>query len=566
LLLGAIAILAAWLRLRHAAASMVYDEMASMYFSGQSWHRLWGWWMLRETNPPLFYSLLKVWRGVLPVGHWTLRALPLSIALAHLVVFVRFVRGRLGWPAALLGLLLFAVSWSDIYQAAYLRGYGLAKLAVLVSFIGLLHALEHRRLRGWLGYVLGAVVAIYCHTTMVLWPVIATIAVIADAAWRRDRDWRPIAALIAADCATTVLSGWVLVMALAQIRGAAAANLNWIAPLGWDDFVTTCNLQLLTGGTISALLVAALVLVGAWRGRHRRDVRLAVMVVVGTVVLFKAADRVHPIVSDFTLHWCFSFVALIAGAALMAGRPCHDSPQPAMIGTDQAPPLQGRVWGGAYPPGLTQRRSPTPGPTPEGEGGKRRHHPRLVSGEDPAHAVLRRASALAVLASVALAGLVDLLVIDYIGPPQDWRYAVHAVADDPGALMLASHESEGVVIEQTCLIEFGSTQCPFPLVVLTDPRRTDNWADGGYHGHLVAPADARAAMRGSRVVYAFSRYFYTPLQHLGLNPRRWFEVMWDDGELIGPIPVHAFDPPGPGEPPRVPDPNAEYTGAPSDGP
>ena len=507
-LLGAIVVLAAWLRLRHAAQSMVYDEMASMYFSGQPWRHLWGWWMQRETNPPLFYSLLKAWRGVVPMGHWWMRVLPLAIAAAHLVVFTRFLRVRFGWSAALLGLLLFAVQWSDIYQAAYLRGYGLAKLAVLVSFIGLLHALENTgptRWRGWAGYVLGSVVAIYCHTTMVLWPVIATLAVIADTLVRRDWRWRPIAALIGADLVTVVLSGWVLAMAWAQLKSMAVANLNWLIPLSWDDYVSSANLQLLTGGMISAILTAVLVVIGAWRGRARRDVRLAIGVVIGTVVLFKATDSVHPIVSDYTLHWCFTFVALIAAASLPSG------------------------W----------------------------------IGEDPAHRVLRRAAALSVLGAVALAGLIDLLVIDYIGQPQDFRYTVRTVANAPGAALLASHESMGVVLEQSCVVEFGRLPCPFPLVVMADPKRTDNWADGGYHGRLVQPADVRAALGNARVVYAFGRYYYVPLQHLGLNPRAYFEAMWDDGELVGPILTHTFDPPAKGAPPRVPDPDAQYTGAPS---
>jgi hypothetical protein len=38
ILLGVIALLAVWLRLRHAAQSMVYNEMASMYFSGPPAH------------------------------------------------------------------------------------------------------------------------------------------------------------------------------------------------------------------------------------------------------------------------------------------------------------------------------------------------------------------------------------------------------------------------------------------------------------------------------------------------------------------------------------------------
>jgi len=498
-LLVAIVALAVGLRLRHAAGSMAFDEMASMYFSGQPWRHLWGWWMLRETNPPLFYSLLKLWRMIVPMGHWSMRALPLVIAFVHLAVFGRFARARLGWPAALLGLLLFAVSSSDIYQADYLRGYGLAKLAVLVSFIGLVDALEADvARRGWLVYLGGAVVAIYCHTTMVLWPVIATLAVIVDAGLRRDWRWRPIARLVVADIAIALLSGWVLVMAFAQLRSMAAANITWLEPLGWADFRTTCNLQLLTGGTVGAGLMGMAMAVGAWRGRHSVAVRLAIGVSIGTLVLFKATDRVHPIVSDFTLHWCYSFTVLIAAAALI---------------------------------GEAQTR-------------------------------WRRIVTLAVLTAVMVAGLIDLLVIEPAWQPQDWRRTVKTVAAAPDAALLASHESIGVVIEQTCVVEFGKLPCPFPLVVMADPKPTDNWAFGGYHGPLIAPAQVRAALGKARVVYAFSRYYYTPLQHVGLHPADWPEVFWDDGELIGPIPVHAFDPPAPGQPPRVPDPDAQYTGAP----
>ena len=500
-LLAAIVALAVGLRLRHAAGSMAFDEMASVYFSGQPWRHLWGWWMLRETNPPLFYSLLKLWRMVVPMGHWSMRALPLGIAFAHLAVFGAFVRARLGWPAALLGLLLFAVSSSDIYQADYLRGYGLAKLAVLVSFIGLVEALENRR--GWLVYSGGAVVAIYCHTTMVLWPVIATLAVLADAGVRRDWRWRPIAALLLADMAAALLSGWVLVMAFAQLRSMASANITWLEPLGWADFWQTCELQLLTHGDIGSGLMAVAMAAGAWRGRHNRLVRLSIGVVIATVVLFKATDRVHPIVSDFTLHWCYSFTVLIAAAALSDSWP--------------------ETW-----------RSPR----------------------------VRQAAALSVLAVIATAGLVDLLVIEPNWQPQDWRRTVQTVAAHPGAALLASHEAIGVVIEQTCLVEFGGKRCPFPLVVMTDPKQTDNWSFGGYRGQLVPPAQVRAALGHASQVYAFSRYYYTPLEHLGLHAQDWPEVYWDDGELIGPIPIDEFDPPEPGEPARVPDPNAQYTGAP----
>jgi hypothetical protein len=187
--------------------------------------------MLRETNPPLFYSLLKLWRMVVPSpGEWAIRLLPLTIGFAHLAVFGHYVRRRLGWPAALLGLLLFALSPADIYQSAYVRGYVLAKLMVLVSFIGLVRAIEADGDRkaarsGWAAYVLAAVVAIYCHTTMVLWPVIVTIAVLVDEGLSRRLRMGLALRLIGADLGIMVLSGWVIVIALAQLRALGQYRL-----------------------------------------------------------------------------------------------------------------------------------------------------------------------------------------------------------------------------------------------------------------------------------------------------------------------------------------------------
>ena len=500
--LAAVAALIAGLWLWHAGATMVFDEMASVWFSGQPWGHLWGAWMVRETNPPLFYSLLKLWRSLLPIGHWTLRALPLGIAAAGLWLFAANLHRRLGpWPAVL-ALALCAVSWSDIWQAAYLRGYGLARMAVWVSFVGLVLALEQpARRRGWMVYGAGALVAIHCHTTMLLWPVIATMAVVAEMALRRAPDWRTIARLIAADIMIAVLSAWVLVMAVVQLRGARAANISWLQPLGWGDFWATCNLQLLVGGTFGSALMAALMLAGLWRGRADRMMRLGALIALLAVAVFKATDALHPIISDYTLHWAFPFGVAVAAAAL--GGPV-------------------RSWHG-------------------------------------------HAAALAIVAAVLGAGLTEMFTSEFRMYPQDLRGTVQTVAAHPGAALLASHEAEGVVLEQACLVEWGHLPCPFPLVVLTDPRPTDNWAFGGYTGRLVPPAGARAALGNARAVYAFSRYFYTPLQHLGLHPADWPEVFWDDGELIGPIPLHAFDPPAPGEPARVPDPDAEYTGEPDGG-
>lgn len=508
-LLGAAVVLALVLWARQAATSLVFDEYASLYFSDQPFSRLWGWWLLRETNPPLFYSLLRLWRMVVPEADWSMRALPVLIGCVHLALFTQVAWRRFGFAPALVAVLLFALSPADAYATAYVRGYVLAKLAILVSFIGLLDALAaddpRAARRGWLIYGAAATVAIYCHTTMVLWPVIATLAVLAEAALRRELAWRQLGALVVADLAVALASCWVIVIAIAQLR-QHTANIDWLQPLSLADYKSTLNKQLLTDGSISSGVMGVLLILGAWRNFDRRIVRLSLFIVLIALVVFRAADFVHPIISDYTLHWCFTFTALLAGAGVSA-----------------------------------------------------RALDRHVAGR-----VLHALSVGAIVAALLVSGLVDLFVLDWISVPQDWRTAVRTVAAHPHAALLASHESIAVILQEACTIEFHQPHCPFPLVVMADPRPTDNWAFGGYRGALVPPDKVRAALGGPdgtvRTVYAFSRYFYTPLQHLGLDPGDYPEVQWDDGELIGPIPIEAFDPPAAGEPPRVPDYTAEYTG------
>jgi hypothetical protein len=76
---------------------------------------------------------------------------------------------------------------------------------------------------------------------------------------------------------------------------------------------------------------------------------------------------------------------------------------------------------------------------------------------------------------------------------------------------------------------------------MANPAPTDGWAAGGYVGPIVTAPQVRAALGRARSVYVFSRYVYTPLTQLGLSRRDYRTVEWDDGELIGPIPIADFD-------------------------
>jgi hypothetical protein len=472
------------LRLQQAHASMVYDEYASLYFSSRPFSDLWGWWLLRETNPPLFYSILKLWRMLVPDSQPALRLLPLLISLAQIGLLSRFIGRNYGWVAALLCLVLFALSPSDIYQSEYIRGYGLAKLAVTISFIGLVAALgkTRRPALAWAGYVGGAVAAIYSHTTMLLWPLIATGAVLIETAWRRGIDRKRLAQLLAADLAIAVLASWEVWLAIAQMN-ERAANISWIKPLSAEDFIDTANLQLLLAGIVSSGLMAALMLVGTIRTFGNRITRLSLLIFVLSLLAFKAADLIHPITSDFTLHWCAPFSVLLAAAALAEGK-------------TMAPPRRYRI-------GVI--------------------------------------AATTVIAAVTGDGLFELNEDGQIPTPQDWHYVLETMARNPGAPLLVSHESIGVVVQQACMLRFHTPTCPFPLVVMQNPAPSDSWSFGGYRGRMVSAGEVRAALGSARQVFAFSRYVYTPLAPLGLDPGDYREVAWDDGELIGPIPIEDFD-------------------------
>lgn len=468
--------LAVALRLRQATSPMVFDEYASMYFSRRSWSELWGWWMVRETNPPLFYSVLKLWRGMVPANETALRLLPLLLSLAQIALLAKIAGRVYGGFAAALAVVLFAVGPSDIYQSEYLRAYGLAKLAVTVSFAGLIYAVAdgpHAR-RGWAMFIGGAVVAIYCHTTMLLWPPVAALAALLEWTVTRKIERRKVTALLLSGLAIMVLSGWVLIIAVTQLR-AHAGDISWIQPLSLEDYASSIDLQILQDAPIGSSLMGCLIAVGVLRTWRTPATRLALVIVPGTLIAYKLADTVHPITSDYTLHWCATFTVLLAAAALADWK-------------------ISRRW-------------------------------------------IEQGVAATVAVIVAAVGWYELQTDVWIPQPQDFRYAIHTVANTPGAALLASHESIAVVISQGCKLEFARADCPFPFVVLANPAKSDSWSRGGFGKPLVPVAQARRALGNAKTVYAFSRYVYTPLDQLGMDARRYRHVEWDDGELIGPIPI-----------------------------
>src|SRR5512142_2026365 len=81
--LSLIVLLALGLRLHLAGEQSLWrDEIASVAFARLPLSQLWSVWMVHETNPPLYYSLLHVWIRLFGEGEFAVRSLSAVIGAA----------------------------------------------------------------------------------------------------------------------------------------------------------------------------------------------------------------------------------------------------------------------------------------------------------------------------------------------------------------------------------------------------------------------------------------------------------------------------------------------------
>ena len=101
-ILGAILLAAAALRIATADYALWFDEFASLVFAHQPLDHLWSGWMARESNPPLYYTLLKGWIALVGEGDVALRLLSILIGLAGIATAWSIARRLGGRSAAIL--------------------------------------------------------------------------------------------------------------------------------------------------------------------------------------------------------------------------------------------------------------------------------------------------------------------------------------------------------------------------------------------------------------------------------------------------------------------------------
>ncbi|TGX53471.1 hypothetical protein E5A73_11580 [Sphingomonas gei] len=318
ILLGAVA-----LRVATSGYSLWFDEIAAVTLAHQPLELLWSGWMAREANPPLYYTLLKGWMALFGDGDTAVQMVSVTIGTAGIAAAWWLARRIGGSWAGLLAAALFATSAAHLDFSQEVRGYILAQTAALFGCIAIRAYLERPRLAPLAGYALAALVALYAHTTMVVFVALANVAML----WLLRRDPRALARWLAANAGVALLWSWWGWISLGQ-AGAAASTFGWIArPDPGAALEMTAVIYLPLYLAAEKIAVAPL-LVLAWLGglgwfavRDRRPmvVLLAILAVGAPVALWTLSQKL-PIFLPRTLFWAAGPMLVLLAVALAGQR------------------------------------------------------------------------------------------------------------------------------------------------------------------------------------------------------------------------------------------------------
>jgi len=317
---------AAVVRLANIGAPSLWgDELYSVSFSRIPMDMLWGDWMVRETNPPLFYSILKGWIALFGEQDIALRVLSIIAGLAAIGGIFLFVRALHSTQAALLAVALATVSSLQVAYSIEIRGYIFGALFASVTLLALAKLVDVwksgdvslRRQLPWLAlYASSAAAAFHTHTTFVILPILANAAMAAIYVWRTPR--APVVALgwIAANAALLALCLWWGLMTLQRLRDGADP-IDWIPEPTVKDVVAVMSHIVATrsfglGNILFGMLFGALMLWGAWNLTLERRIIVGV-VGIGAPLLLVLVSLAQPVFLERTVFWLqFIYLGCIA--------------------------------------------------------------------------------------------------------------------------------------------------------------------------------------------------------------------------------------------------------------
>ncbi len=448
LALAAVLALAVALRALGIDYSLWNDEVASTKFAAAPVRLLWSDWMVRETNPPLYYTLLGGWWSLFGGSDVALRAMSAVIGCVG-VAFVFLLGRQVGGTrtGAIAGALVAASAQNILYSQqvrGYILGYTAGVAAVLATLLFLASASGRARGRGGalVGYVAATAVALYAHTTFVLLPALVGAFVLGRLLLLRPRPWRPVVEWLLANLIVLAIWAWWAHITLLQAR--SRATIGWIntPSLPYAIRMTLESYAPWGFGPLQ-LLVAALAWAAAgwatWRWRARPDLLLLPFLAVATPALLYLLSLKVPVFLNRTVYWASApfLVTVAAGIATL--------------------------------------------------------RPRALF-----------AGALAIAAVASVAGWLAWYPGREIEP---WRGIVAAIEhQEPGAVVVVSGKGPALALRRYCR----PPGCDLRIVGLSSPS-TDTWASGFPVPDMIDPRTAPALSRAGRDVVAVRWMSQDPL-------------------------------------------------------
>lgn len=305
LILALMLVAVAAFRIGTAGYSLWYDELASLEFARQPVGGLWSSWMLRETNPPLFYTMLSGWIALVGQDDVAVRLLPIGIGTAGIGAAYGLGRAVGDAKVGLLAAALLSLSALGTDLSHQVRGYALAQLAVLLACTGMVLYLRRRTPGGLILYGSATLIGLYTHTTLAVFAGLAGVTML----WLLRSDRRGQARWLATNVAVLAGWGWWAMISVRQMT-MPVTNIAWIATPSWRDAVAmTAQVYLPLyadqPGLAGIILLAALFAGLAVCALHvaRPEIRLLAVLTIGAPLLLFAISQRVPIFLPRTLSW-----------------------------------------------------------------------------------------------------------------------------------------------------------------------------------------------------------------------------------------------------------------------
>lgn len=333
--------LGAILRFYHLGAESLWmDEAFSWLWAHQSHGQIWGEVARWETNPPLYYSIQRLWFAF-GDGEAALRSF--SAAAGILTITAVFLVGRTvgGTGAGLIAALFLATSASHLAYSQEARVYALLMLATTIATWGLLVFLKshgglatvpgpsdrrHRRL-GLVAYATGTTLALYGHNTAVFLLLLANGVALCWWLRRAHRDRQFAIEWLTANLVPLVLWLWWLPIVAMQTR--TAVNVAWISQPSLPGAIVEAarlysNRYVTIGFPWSSLVpIPLLGVVALWHWRDRWPaVAVLLVFVLGVPALTWLFGLVlRPIWIERTIVWPLGLGMVLAAGGVLAIRP-----------------------------------------------------------------------------------------------------------------------------------------------------------------------------------------------------------------------------------------------------